>query len=94
MNDVTAASSTREIRVKLFGGFRQFREESSLVLEMEDAFTVDDLRRQVARVFDHDDNALSLLKASAFATDNRVLDDGETVPVDADLALLPPVCGG
>lgn len=94
MNDISAPSRTREVRIKLFGGFRQFREESSLVLALESANTVAELRSQVARVFGDDDNALSLLKASAFATDNRVLDDDEEVPFDADLALLPPVCGG
>lgn len=94
MNDVSIAARTHEIRIKLFGGFRQFRSESTLVLELESVSTVADLRAQLARVFEDDDNALSLLKASAFATDTRVLDDNESVPVDADLALLPPVCGG
>lgn len=94
MNDISAASETQEVRIKLFGGFRQFREESTLVLDTGSGITVADLRSQVAGVFNDDDNALSLLKASAFATDNRVLDDEEKVPVKADLALLPPVCGG
>lgn len=94
MNDLSAASETQEIGIKLFGGFRQFRRESALVVDMESTFTVADLRRRVAGVFADDENALSLLKASAFATDKRVLDEDETVPVDADLALLPPVCGG
>lgn len=94
MNSVSAASRTRTIQVKLFGGFRQFRTESMLTVETDHGSTVADLRKNVARVFADDDNALSLLKASAFATDKRVLDEDESVPDDADLALLPPVCGG
>ena len=94
MNDVSVGSGTQEVRIKLFGGFRQFRSESVLAVELEAEPTVADLRAQVVRAFGDDDNALSLLKASAFATDTRVLDDDETVPMDADLALLPPVCGG
>jgi len=36
-----------------------------------------------------------LLKASAFATDRRVLDDeSERLPSDEPLSVLPPVCGG
>jgi len=94
MNDASIAPGTREFQIRLFGGFRQFRPESMLALELDDASTVADLRKHIARVFDDDANALSLLKASAFATDTRVLDEDETVPADADLALLPPVCGG
>lgn len=94
MNDLSVESETQEVRIKLFGGFRQFRSQAELAVEMESASTVADLRAQVARALGDDDNALSLLKASAFATDTRVLDDDEPVPLDADLALLPPVCGG
>lgn len=94
MNSVSAAPQTRDIRIKLFGGFRQFRTESVLTLELAPTSTIADLRRSVAGMFDSDQNALSLLKASVFATDERVLDDSESVPDDADLALLPPVCGG
>ena len=93
MNDIVD-SGTQEIRIKLFGGFRQLRSESTLVVDLESASTVADLRSRIARVFRDDENALGLLKASAFATDSRVLDDAESVPGDAELALLPPVCGG
>lgn len=94
MTSVSTLPGTRTIQVKLFGGFRQFRAEPMLSLQADPAATVADLRNSVARMFDDDDNALSLLKASAFATDKRVLDENESVPEDADLALLPPVCGG
>lgn len=94
MNSVSVATGTRELRIKLFGGFRQFRTEAMLTVSVDRAATVADLRKHVAGLFGDDDNALSLLKASAFATDNRVLDDNEPVPDDSDLALLPPVCGG
>ena len=69
MNDLSAASETREVGINLFGGFRQFRKESTLSVNMESTFTVADLRRKVAGVFADDQEALSLLKASAFATD-------------------------
>lgn len=94
MNSVSGPPRTRTIRIKLFGGFRQFRDEAELAVETDHASTVADLRKNVAREFGNDENALSLLNASAFATDKRVLDDDESVPDDADLALLPPVCGG
>ena len=49
MNDVVVDSGTQEIRIKLFGGFRQFRSESTLVVDLESASTVADLRSRIAR---------------------------------------------
>ena len=91
MNDVS--TPVRELRVKLFGAFRQFHREPVLTLEVPPDTTVATLRDRVAVAFD-DADAGRLLKASAFATDRRVLDEDEPVPGDEELALLPPVCGG
>ena len=92
MNDVS--TPVREVRVKLFGAFRQFHREPVLTLEVASDSTVAQLRERVAPMFDDDAGARTLLKASAFATDRRVLEENDPVPEDAELALLPPVCGG
>ena len=92
MNDV--ATPVREIQIKLFGAFRQFHRGPVLTLEVASDSTVAQVRERVGLMFEDDANAKTLLKASAFATDRRVLDENEPVPVDAELALLPPVCGG
>ena len=36
----------------------------------------------------------ALLARSAFASDTRVLRDGEVLPADGKMAVLPPVSGG
>jgi molybdopterin converting factor small subunit len=91
----TSNASADSLEVQLFGGFRQFVPSGTLLVETGDAKTVADLRREVERAFGDDDNALMLLKASAFATDRRVLDDeSERFPSDEPLSVLPPVCGG
>jgi molybdopterin converting factor small subunit len=41
-----------------------------------------------------DEDALSWLASSAFATDERVLAETDTVADGASLSILPPVCGG
>lgn len=92
MNDVS--TTVRELDVRLFGAFRQFHPEAVLTVEIPPDTTVATLRERVALRFDDDANAKMLLKASAFATDRRVLEDNEAVPEEAELALLPPVCGG
>ncbi len=91
----TMNAPTDSLEVQLFGGFRQFVPNGTLLVEPGEAKTVADLRRQVERAFGDDENALMLLKASAFATDRRVLDDeSERLPSDEPLSVLPPVCGG
>lgn len=92
MNDVS--TPVREVQVKLFGAFRQFHREPVLTLEVPPDTMVAHVRERVALMFDEDANAKMLLKASAFATDRRVLEENEAVPEDTELALLPPVCGG
>lgn len=90
-----ADAPAKPLEVRLFGGFRQFIQAGTLAVDATEVQTVSDLRRQLERALGNDDNALMLLKASAFATDRRVLEDeAEPVPEGESLSLLPPVCGG
>jgi len=82
----------QSINVRLFGAFRQGNPESSLTVEIPEGGRVTDLRQAMESALP-DDNARSLLKASAFATDSAVLDDHDIVP-DREISILPPVCGG
>ena len=82
----------RSITVQLFGAFRQGNPESSLTVEVPEQARVTDLRAAMDAALS-DENARSLLKASAFATDTAVLDDHDPVP-DREISILPPVCGG
>lgn len=84
---------TQAIEIRLFGAFRQYHAGASLRLELPESATVAELRQAFGRQFD-DANARSLLKASAFATDEAVLDEDDTVPAGQNLSILPPVCGG
>jgi molybdopterin synthase sulfur carrier subunit len=82
----------QSVTVKLFGAFRQGNPDSTLTVDIPEGARVADLRQAMESALPSD-NARSLLKASAFATDSAVLDDSEVVP-DGDISILPPVCGG
>lgn len=82
----------RSIKVRLFGAFRQDNPESSLTVEIPEQGRVGDLRQAMEAALESE-NARSLLKASAFATDSEVLDDHDPVP-EREISILPPVCGG
>lgn len=82
----------QSITVRLFGAFRQGNPDSALSVEIPQGGRVADLRRAMESALPND-NARSLLKASAFATDSAVLDDDDVVP-EGEISILPPVCGG
>jgi sulfur-carrier protein len=85
---------TITVSVKLFGAFRQFGPETAVELTVPASARVADLRAAFAGHYQGNDNALALLKASAFATDQAVLDDDDELPTNQPLSVLPPVCGG
>ena len=60
-------------------------------IEMNEAATVGDLRRQMRERFP---NVAGLLERSAFAVNDEFADDAAPIPTGAEVALLPPVSGG
>lgn len=84
---------TQEIEIRLFGAFRQVDAGGRIKVAVAEDARVADLRRALAERLQDDDNAISLLESSAFATDSAVLDEADALP-GRELSILPPVCGG
>jgi molybdopterin converting factor subunit 1 len=85
------ASVVRAVRVRLFARARDLAGADSLTMELPDGATVGDLRRRLAE----EHPALrGLLERSALAINDDFADDGLTLPVGAEVAVLPPVSGG
>jgi sulfur-carrier protein len=94
MNQATTPQTNQTVSIRVFGAFRQFGPNSTVDLTVPQEARVVDLRQAMQNHFAGNDNALALLKASAFATDKAVLDDEDPVPRDEAVSVLPPVCGG
>lgn len=86
-------TTLQAVTVRLFGAFRQYADPPRLQVSLPAGATVAQLRSAFAEALP-DDNARVLLKASAFATDEAVLEEDDPVPVEDVLSVLPPVCGG
>jgi molybdopterin converting factor subunit 1 len=56
-----------------------------------DAQTVGELRRRLMQQYP---KLAALAEKSAFAVNDEFADDATLIPVDAEVALLPPVSGG
>jgi hypothetical protein len=70
--------------------------EPRLVIEVSSSTSVAELRGLIAQAFEKRGALFdsTLLSASAIASEERVLSEGEAVGVSGVVALLPPVCGG
>lgn len=84
----------RTITLDLFGALREAEPGARLRLD-SDADTVGALRAQLELHVAHwPATARASLPRCAFASTTTVLRDGDPVPADGRLALLPPVSGG
>ena len=79
------------VRVRLFARARDLAGADAVVLDLPPAATAGDLRRRLAEAHP----ALAgLLERSALAVNDEFADDALALPLDAEVALLPPVSGG
>ena len=85
-----------KVELQLFGAFRQYQAAPTVVLDVADGASIAALREAVDAYGKAHWPAFqpALLARSAFASEARVLRDGEGLPVDGKMAVLPPVSGG
>jgi molybdopterin converting factor small subunit len=79
------------VRVRLFARAKDIAGSDWLDVELSPGATVGELRRRLMEVFP----ALeSVIEHSALAVNDEFAGEGLTLPVNAEVALLPPVSGG
>lgn len=77
--------------VRLFARARDLAAADKLEVDVPPGATVAELRRQIA---EHYPALAGLLARSALAVNEEFAADEQTLPADAEVALLPPVSGG
>ena len=84
------------VEIKLFGAFRDYEADARVRLELTPEATVADVRSALAsHATVHWPNFRpALLAHSAFASEQAVLREGDPIPADGQMAVLPPVSGG
>jgi molybdopterin converting factor subunit 1 len=79
------------VSIRLFARARDLAGADRVTLRVPAGATVGEVRRRLAA----ERPALAgLVERSAVAIKDAFAEDSETVPVDAEMALLPPVSGG
>jgi molybdopterin converting factor small subunit len=86
-----------QIRVRMFGAFRNLVPEGELQVEVPENLSVAGLKIVLGEkfsTFPSSYDVTRLLSNSVFANENRILKDFEKIHNEITLALLPPVSGG
>ena len=85
-----------KITLSLFGIYRDFDADARIELEVDDGATVAEVRRALLDYANCHWPAFQdgLAAKSAFASQTCLLRDGDAVPSDGQMAVLPPVSGG
>jgi molybdopterin converting factor subunit 1 len=79
------------VTVRLFARARDLTGADAVTVRLDPRATVAELRRRLAE--EHPVLA-GLLESSALAVNEEFAEDGLSLPVGAEVALLPPVSGG
>ena len=85
-----------KVEVQLFGAFRDFEPAAKVVLELDPDARVADVRAALAAHAEAHWPQFrpKLLVYSAFASEHAVPREGDGIPADGRMAVLPPVSGG
>jgi molybdopterin converting factor small subunit len=81
---------TIKVSIRLFGAFRKYGEVA--VLEAPAGVGIDELKELLSKWIGGME--APLVADSVFANEREVLAAGAVIEKDANLAVLPPVCGG
>jgi molybdopterin converting factor small subunit len=80
-----------KVVIRLFARARDLVGEGVIEIELPAGATIEDLRRQLET--EHP-TLKPLLEKSALALNDEFADDSSRIPLEAEIALLPPVSGG
>jgi sulfur-carrier protein len=85
-----------EVVLQLFGVYRRFQDVDSIVLTCPDGATIADVKAALCtHAAQHwPDWKDGILRSTAFASSEAILRNGDPVPGDGRVAVLPPVSGG
>lgn len=78
-----------EFRIRLFGEMRKYGRD--VAFEVETPVSARELKNRLSATFGWDE---ALLASSAVASESSVLADDAVLTRSAEIAILPPVCGG
>ena len=88
-----------KIEIELFGASRDFSEQNSLNIEVNNNSTIKDIRNKIIdyldKKFNGNESYKKIVNSSAFCSgDNNIISDNYKITNNEKIAIIPPIGGG
>ena len=88
-----------KVRIELFGASRDFSDQNSLELDVENNSTIKDIRNKIKdyleKNFKSNENFKKIVNSSAFCSEsNNIVSDNYKITSNQKIAIIPPIGGG
>ena len=87
-----------KVKIELFGASRDFSDQNSLELNIENGSTIKDVRNKILDYlsinFKGNENFLKIVNSSAFCSNDNIISDNYKITKNEKIAIIPPIGGG
>ncbi len=88
-----------KVQIDLFGASRDFSNQNSLHLDLDQNSTIKDVRKKLIDYLDNNfngnENYKKIVKSSVFCSeDNNIVSDNYKITKNEKIAIIPPIGGG
>ena len=87
-----------KVIIELFGASRDFSDQNSLELDIENDSSIKDVRNKILDYLDinfkGNENFIKIVNSSAFCSNDNIISDNYKITKNQKIAIIPPIGGG
>ena len=87
-----------KVIIELFGASRDFSDQNSLELDIENNSSIKDVRKKILDYlninFKGNENFIKIVNSSAFCSNDDIISDNYKITNKEKIAIIPPIGGG
>ena len=87
-----------KIKLELFGASRDFSDQNSLELDIENGSSIKEVRNKILDYLDinfkGNENFIKIVNSSAFCSNDNIISDNYKITNNEKIAIIPPIGGG
>ena len=88
-----------KVQIELFGASRDFSNQNSLHLDLDQNSTIEDVRKKLIDYLDNNfngnENYIKIINSSAFCSEkNNIVSDNYKITNNEKIGIIPPIGGG
>ena len=87
-----------KVIIELFGASRDFSDQNSLELDIENNSSIKDVRNKILDYlninFKGNENFIKIVNSSAFCSNDNIISDNYKITNNEKIAIIPPIGGG